>query len=213
MDRGSFITFEGGEGAGKSTQIRLLENSLSAKGKKVVVVREPGGTPLAEKVRYLLKEFPDDPPSAKAELLLFLAARAQLVEKTIAPALAAGAWVLSDRFSDSTFAYQGFGRGLPLETIKEIDSFACAGLEPDMTFFLDLPASVAEGRMRRREASTGVAADRFERAEGGFHDRVREGFRALAAAAPERIVTIDASAAPEVVAERISETLSLRGMI
>ena len=213
MNRGRFITFEGGEGAGKSTQIRLLENSLSAAGKKVVVVREPGGTPLAEKVRYLLKEFQDDPPSAKAELLLFLAARAQLVEKTIAPALAGGAWVLSDRFSDSTFAYQGYGRGLPLDTIKEIDSFACAGLEPDVTFFLDLAASVAAARMRSREASTGVAADRFERAAGGFHDRVREGFRALAAAAPERIVAIDASAAPEVVAGRIFETLSLRGMI
>ena len=121
--------------------------------------------------------------------------------------------MLSDRFSDSTFAYQGFGRGLPLDAIKELDSFACGGLVPDATFFLDLPASAAAGRMRRREAATGVAADRFERADGGFHDRVRDGFRALAAAAPERIVTVDASAAPEVVAGRIYETLSRRGMV
>lgn len=201
--RGKFITFEGGEGCGKSTQIARLAAFLREKGLEVVVTREPGGTRLAELIRGLLKDEQRDPPTARSELLLFLAARAQLVERVIAPALAAGAWVLSDRFSDSTFAYQGYGRGLPLETLRLINAFACEGLTPDLTVLLEVDPAVAAARMRRREAATRTQADRIECAGDAFHARLRAGFRAMAAAEPERIRIVDANGTPDEVAARI----------
>ena len=197
MARGRFISFEGGEGCGKSTQARRLAAALEEKGVDVILTREPGGTPLAEQVRRLLKDEEGDPPCDRAELLLFLAARAQLVKNVIRPAIEAGKWVVSDRFSDSTFAYQGYGRGLPLDVLRIANDFACDGLEPDMTLLLDVPQDVAESRMRSREAQTNTTSDRIERAGAEFHARLREGFDRLAASEPHRIIRIDASGSPD----------------
>ena len=202
-ERGRFITFEGGEGCGKSTQVKRLAAALEAKGVNVLLTREPGGTRLAEMIRTLLKDETEDPPVDRAELLLFLAARAQLVRNVIRPALDAGTWVLSDRFSDSTIAYQGYGRGLPVDFVKAANDFACEGLTPDLTFLLDVELSVAAQRMRGREAATNTSADRIERAGDDFHTRLRCGFLELAAANPSRIVTIDASGTPDEVARKI----------
>lgn len=193
MGRGKFITFEGGEGCGKSTQVARTVQALADARIDVVRVREPGGTRLAELVRGLLKDETEDPPCDRAELLLFLAARAQLVENVIRPALVAGKWVVSDRFSDSTFAYQGYGRGMDLDVIRVANDFACGGLVPDMTLLLDVSPDVAVRRMRSREAATLTEADRIERAGDEFHARLRAGFEALAAANPQRIVRIDAN--------------------
>ena len=199
MARGKFITFEGGEGCGKSTQVKRLEAFLRGEGYEVLLTREPGGTRLAELVRSLLKDEHDDPPCDRSELLLFLAGRAQLVRNVIRPALERGVWVVSDRFSDSTFAYQGYGRGLPLEFLKVANDFACEGLKSDLTILLDVPPEVACERMRRREAATNTAADRIELAGDAFHARLREGFHSLAAANPERIAVVDASGSPDEV--------------
>ena len=200
---GKFITLEGGDGCGKSTQAAILADRLERLGFTVRRVREPGGTRLAELVRGLLKDEREDPPCDRVELLLFLAARAQLVEKVIRPALASGDWVVSDRFSDSTFAYQGYGRGMDLDVIKTANAFACADLAPDLTLLLDVPPEVAASRMRRREHATQTEADRIELAGERFHARLREGFEALAAAEPGRIIKIDAAGRPEDVAEGI----------
>ena len=208
MKPGRVITFEGGEGCGKSTQVRLLAERLAAVGIEAVVTREPGGTRLAELIRSLLKDETEDPPCDRSELLLFLAARAQLVRNVIRPALSSGKWVVSDRFSDSTFAYQGYGRGLPLDVLAVANDFACDGLSPDMTLLLDVPPEVAVRRMRSREASTGTSADRIESAGSDFHARLRAGFREMASKEPDRIVTIDASASPAEVGESVWKSLT-----
>lgn len=207
MKKGRFITFEGGEGCGKSTQIKRLESYLKEKGVEVLVTREPGGTRLAELIRGLLKDEKDDPPCDRAELLLFLAARAQLVKNVILPALDSGVWVLSDRFSDSTFAYQGYGRGLDLGILKVANDFACDSLKPDLTLLLDVPPEVASSRMRKRERETNTSADRIELAGEEFHRKLREGFRALAAAESDRVHTIDASGTPDQVWEAVCRSL------
>lgn len=203
MARGVFITFEGGEGCGKSTQAAVLKDALERSGRKVLLTREPGGTWLSEEIRALLKDQSKDPPCDRAETLLFLAARAQLVERVILPALERGEWVVSDRFSDSTLAYQGYGRCLPLDLLAEANDFACRGLKPDITFLFDLTPEEAERRMREREAREHARADRIEREAADFHERIRRGFLAMAAAAPERFVVLDASASREEIAERI----------
>ena len=200
MARGRFITFEGGEGCGKSTQVVRLAAALEERGLKVLLTREPGGTRLSELIRTLLKDEAEDPPVDRAELLLFLAARAQLVHNVIAPALEAGTWVISDRFSDSTVAYQGYGRGLPVDFVRQANDFACEGLRPDLTFLLDLDPATAERRMRGREAATNTSADRIERAGSGFHARLRKGFLELAAADAPRFSVVDASKSPDEVA-------------
>ena len=200
MVRGRFITFEGGEGCGKSTQVVRLAAALEERGLKVLLTREPGGTRLSELIRTLLKDEAEDPPVDRAELLLFLAARAQLVRNVIAPALEAGTWVISDRFSDSTVAYQGYGRGLPVDFVRQANDFACEGLRPDLTFLLDLDPETAERRMRGREAATNTSADRIERAGSGFHARLRKGFLELAAADAPRFSVVDASKSPDEVA-------------
>jgi dTMP kinase len=200
MTRGRFITFEGGEGCGKSTQVVRLAAALEERGLKVLLTREPGGTRLSELIRTLLKDEAEDPPVDRAELLLFLAARAQLVRNVIAPALEAGTWVISDRFSDSTVAYQGYGRGLPVDFVRQANDFACEGLRPDLTFLLDLDPETAERRMRGREAATNTSADRIERAGSGFHARLRRGFLELAAADAPRFSVVDASKSPDEVA-------------
>jgi len=203
MSRGRFITFEGGEGCGKSTQVMRLKAALERNGVEVLLTREPGGTWLSEEIRHLIKDQETDAPCDRAELLLFLAARAQLVKNVIRPALEKGVWVISDRFSDSTMAYQGYGRGLPLDDLRQANAFACDGLEPDLTFLLDVDPEVACRRMRQRETATHTEADRIERAGADFHARLRGGFAALAKAHPERIVTIDANGNPDEVWERI----------
>jgi len=207
VSKGLFITFEGGEGCGKSTQVKRLKAELESRGIEVLLTREPGGTILSEEIRRLIKDQEEDAPCDRAELLLFLAARAQLVRNVIRPALAAGKYVISDRFSDSTIAYQGYGRGLSLDFISAANDFACEDLKPDITFLLDVDPEVARARMRSRESATHTAADRIEKAGEEFHARLREGFRALAAADRERIVTIDANGSPDEVWNLISNIL------
>lgn len=193
MTKGKFITFEGGEGCGKSTQVKRLKAELEASGVEVLLTREPGGTVLSEQIRHLIKDQMDDPPCDRSELLLFLAARAQLVKNVIRPALERGVWVISDRFSDSTMAYQGYGRGLSLDVIKTVNDFACETLKPDLTLLLEVSPETARERLRGREASTHTAADRIEQAGDEFHSRLSRGFRELAKAEPCRIKTVDAN--------------------
>ncbi len=191
--RGKFITFEGPEGGGKSTHVQELAKQLRAEGLTVLVTREPGGTPLAEKIRSLLRDELDDPPVTRSEVLLFLAARAQVVSQVIRPALARGEWVLCDRFADSTFAYQGYGRGIDVGLLKNFNDFATEGLMPDLTILLDVPLEVSRTRLAERQAATATSADRIEQAGTMFHRRLREGFLELARAEPNRFVTIDAT--------------------
>jgi len=203
VSRGRFITFEGGEGCGKSTQVARLRDALRAAGVDVVLTREPGGTWLSEQIRSLIKDQTTDAPCDRSELLLFLAARAQLVRNVIRPALAEGKWVVSDRFSDSTVAYQGYGRGLPLDLIRLIDAFACEDLKPDLTLLLEVSPETALRRRHGREEATHTAADRIELAGEGFHARLRVGFEEQAKAEPDRIVTIDANGSVDEVWERV----------
>ncbi len=187
MSRLRFITFEGAEGTGKSTHIRLLADRLRAAGGKVLLTREPGGTPLCEAIRGLLQhDAGGESPCPASELLLFCASRAQLVATVIRPALERGEWVLSDRFQDSTFAYQGYGRGFDLAQLREVNGFATGGLQPGLTFLLDASPETEAARLAERRA-LGEAADRFEREAADFHARVRDGFRRLAEEEPDRI--------------------------
>ena len=199
--RGLFITLEGGEGAGKSTQTAALTERLEANGLRVVRAREPGGTPLGERLRDIALDLSSGGDMALdplTETLLFIAARTELVASVIAPALETGTIVVCDRFSDSTLAYQGFGRGVDLETIERLNTDAARGLRPDVTVLLDLP--VEEGLSR---TGTAGQADRFGREEEAFHERVRQGYRSLAAREPERWLVVDASQPPNEVSELI----------
>lgn len=205
--RGRFITFEGGEGCGKSTQIALLADMLRDRGLEVLTTREPGGTQLGERIRGILKEVATEPLCDRSELLLFLAARAQLVQNVIRPALDRGTWVLSDRFCDSTYAYQGYGRGLPLDSIRQADAFARQDLLPDLTLLFEAEPEVCRKRLRARESSTNTTADRIELAGDSFHTRLRNGFKELALAEPGRIHIIDANGTIEEVKERIWKSL------
>ena len=207
MERGKFITFEGGEGCGKSTQVKLLKEALEREDVEVVLTREPGGTWLSEEIRRLIKDQDTDAPCDRSELLLFLAARAQLVRTVIRPALEAGKWVVSDRFSDSTLAYQGYGRGLPLDILRDCNDFACEGLKPDLTLLLDVSPATAAARLRGREAATDTKADRIERAGDEFHARLRKGFAELAKAEPWRILTIDANGTVDEVWEDVWKSM------
>lgn len=195
-DAGLFVTIEGGEGAGKSTAVTALRAALEQAGREVVVTREPGGAPGAEQIRALLVAGEATRWGTISELCLFLAARRDHLDRTILPALARGAVVLCDRFHDSTVAYQGHGRGLPLETIARISEPVLAGATPDLTLLLDLDPRV--GLARRRGEATDAA--RFEGFDLAFHQRVRDGFLSLAAAEPRRFRVIDASASAEQVA-------------
>jgi dTMP kinase len=195
---GCFITFEGVEGCGKSTQITLLWEYLVESGYNVIVTREPGGTPIAEAIRGVLLNPDHETMGSTAELLLYAAARAQHVYEKIAPALAAGQVVLCDRFADSTTAYQGGGRGLPGDLLKTLNDIATGGVWPDCTLLIDVPAAVGLERARHRGRK-----DRIEQESIDFHERVREGFLALAAEAPERITTIPGEAPVEEVHQAI----------
>ena len=192
---GRFITFEGTEGAGKSTQIKLLAERILATGRKVRVLREPGGTPIGEEVRHTLQHSAQNAAmTPEAELLLINASRAQLVREVIRPALAAGEIVLCDRFYDSTLAYQGYGRQLDLTRVQEIIDFAVGDTRPHLTLMLHVPLSISEERRKTR------SADRFEQAGRAFFERVEQGFQALAKADPTRIKWIDATQPIETVA-------------
>jgi dTMP kinase len=197
---GKFITFEGPEGGGKSTQIRRLAERLKAQGHAVLTTREPGGTPTGEAIRGILQhDHAGEPICPEAELLLFEASRAQLVNHVILPALKKGLWVLCDRFIDSTTAYQGYGRGFDLQAILDINTFAVGGCLPDLTLLLDIETQTGMERLTLRNREQKTTHDRFEREQVEFHERVRTGYLQLARRWPERIQVIDSMHAEAVV--------------
>ncbi len=188
MDRGKFITVEGIEGVGKSTNIEFLSSLIENKGLTVIRTREPGGTPIAERIRGLLLEHGEETMTDIAELLLFFAARSLHIHNAIKPALQTGQWVVCDRFTDASRAYQGSGRGLNQETINTLADWVEEDLQPDLTILLDAPAEIGLDRVGRRGA-----ADRLESEKTEFYARVRDGYLALAKSEPERFAIIDAS--------------------
>ena len=198
-----FITFEGSEGSGKTTQIQLLAEFLEAHGKSVIVTRQPGGTEIGRQIRQVLHDVNNKAMTSGAEILLYSADRAQHVEELIRPALAEGKVVLCDRYIDSTFAYQGYGRGLDLEALKQITAFATGGLKPDLSFFLYV--DIEEG-LRRREVGN-LEMNRMDLQKKAFYDRVEQGYRELIAAEPERWVEIDASTSIEHVQNALRSSL------
>ena len=204
--RGRFITLEGGEGAGKTTLIRTLEAALRDRGVDVVVTREPGGTPGAEMLRDILLKGATDRWSPVTEALLMYAARVDHVERLIEPALARGAWVISDRFADSTMAYQGTAGGVPVERIRLLHAAALGDFRPDLTLILDLdPKTGIERTLARGEDAT-----RFERFDGDFHARLRQAFLDIAAAEPGRCAVIDAAQGPDAVAAEARAAIETR---
>lgn len=206
MSRGKFITIEGGEGVGKSTQIGRLRDFIAASGKEVVITREPGGTRRAERIRELLLEGSDEPMPGICELLLMFAARSTHIENVIRPALGHGAWVICDRFTDATYAYQGGGRGLSLEQIATLESMVQGSLRPDLTLLLDAPLEISGARASARNAAQG-SSDRFEREQREFFERVRASYLERARQEPDRFVVIDATASMEAVTEAIQHAL------
>ena len=203
---GIFITFEGPEGSGKSTQIRLLTERLTARGLNVIALREPGGTAIGDQIRDVLHDMKNQEMDPRTELLLYSASRAQIVAQVIRPHLAAGGIVICDRYADSTMAYQGYGHGLDLDTLRLITEFATAGLKPDLTIYLDIDA---EQGLARRNAS-GEEWNRMDALHLDFHQRVQAGYQALIAADPERWVKIKADQPVQVVQQLISETVDAR---
>ncbi len=208
---GRFLTFEGIEGVGKSTQVERLSSALNSRGVAHVVTREPGGTPLAESIRQVVLTARAEIMPPTAELLLMFAARAVHLANHIEPNLRAGRWVICDRFTDATFAYQGGGRQLSAEPIRELESMVQGTRRPDLTILLDAPVEVALARAAARNA--GAAADRFERERNEFFERVRNAYLARAAAEPARIALVDAAQAADDVSARILETLRVRSWI
>ena len=206
MAQGRFITLEGGEGAGKSTQVRRLADRLTARGHVVVATREPGGSTGAESIRELLVTGQADRWSPVTETLLMYAARRDHIERTIAPALAAGDWVVSDRFADSTRAYQGAGGGAPASLIQTLERHVLGETRPDLTLILDLPADVGMARTTSRNH----AETRFEAKGAAFHERLREGFLAIARVEADRCAVIDASQSVDVVEAAIWATVEAR---
>jgi len=203
--RGRFITFEGGEGAGKSTQLAHAAEWLRTRGVEVVVTREPGGTPRAERLRAILLERDDEPMPQSCELLLMFAARAAHLENLVRPAVARGAWVLCDRFTDATYAYQGGGRGLPNAQIDSLVDIVHPDLQPDLTLLLDLPVSEGMARAASRNGSRGP--DRFESEQLAFFERVRATYLERARHEPARFRVIDAAGSPDAVAQAVRAAL------
>jgi dTMP kinase len=212
MRSGKFITFEGGEGVGKSTQATLLVARLAERGIDAILTREPGGSPFAERVRALLLDPATPPHGALAEALLFYAARADHLQQTIAPQLAAGGWVVCDRFSDSSRIYQGSAGGLGPEVLEALDHLVVKDYRPDLTVVLDLDPRDGLARVTRRRAPTPAPgiADRFERRDLEFHRRLRAGYLVLAEADPQRCIVIDATLAAEAIATIIWQAVSDR---
>lgn len=202
--RGALIVFEGGDGAGKSTQVAALARSLRDSGAAVTCTREPGGTPLAESVRSLVLDPAHAPVDAETEALLFASARADHVTRLIRPALQRGEVVVCDRFVDSSAAYQGAGRGLGVERVLQLNEWGLRGLVPDLTVVLDVDQDTAESRRGRR----GLAADRMESEARAFHDAVNATFRRLAEREPDRYLVLDAALVPERIAELVLDRVS-----
>lgn len=199
--RGKFITFEGIDGAGKSTHHAWMANFLLAKGISVVSTREPGGTPLGEKLRALLLA---DPMNLETEALLMFAARREHIDKVIEPALAAGRWVVSDRFTDASFAYQGGGRGLAEAKLQQLESWVQGSLQPDLTFLFDLDVATAANRLQ----GTGLAADRFEQEQKDFFERVRQVYLGRAKIYPARFRVIDAGLSLDTIHQILEQIIS-----
>lgn len=198
-ERGRFITFEGIDGAGKSTQIQVVADTLRARGIELVITREPGGTPLAETLRTLVL---NEPMDAATETLLLFAARSDHVERVLRPALAAGRWVLCDRFTDATYAYQAGGRGMPAERIAALEQWVHPDLQPDLTLLFDVPPEVAAQRLTQARP-----ADRFESEQTGFFDAVRRQYLERAATFPERFFVVDSTASPADIREQLTNLM------
>jgi dTMP kinase len=214
--RGCFLTFEGIEGVGKTTQVARLAQAMAERGIAHVVTREPGGTPLAERIRDLVLTPGSERVPDAAELLLMFAARSVHLENWIEPSLAAGRWVICDRFTDASYAYQGAGRGLALEAIAQLERLVQGARRPDLTLLLDVPVGVGLARARARNSraqGSSSTADRFERERVEFFERVRAGYLARASAEPARIAVIDASRAEDDVARTIIGELKVRSWI
>lgn len=211
MIRGRFITLEGGEGAGKSTQMRLLAEALTVRGQEVVTTREPGGAPGAEEIRHLLVNGEPGRWGAMTEALLHFAARRDHLERTVWPALDAGRWVIGDRFADSTMAYQGYGLGLGREVVEQLYAVAIGDFAPDLTLILDLPVEEGMARARaRRPVDPAAAEDRYERMTLEFHHRLRDGFLDIARREPGRCAIIDAGQPVAVVQASILDAVTRR---
>jgi dTMP kinase len=207
--RGKFITLEGPEGSGKSTQAKTLIRRLAERDIEAIYTREPGGTALGEEIRNILQHNQaGETPCERAELLLFEASRNQLVEKVIRPQLENGIWVICDRFIDSTTAYQGFGRGLPVSEVQAINRFTVNGLLPDLTLLLDLDVATGFERIAQRYLALGESADRFEQEDRSFHEKVRAGYLKLAAEEPERFRIVNAAQEPDAVSSDIWKTVN-----
>jgi dTMP kinase len=203
---GLFITLEGPDGCGKSTQIAPLAEYLRSKGRTVFTTREPGGTVISDQVRQIIMAMKNTTMHPRTELLLFLSARAQLVEEVIRPRLAAGEIVISDRYADSTLAYQGYGHGYDRALVRQLLDFATGGLKPDLTLLLDIDA---EEGLRRRQAGGGEW-NRMDAYQMEFHRRVREGYHELAAQEPDRWITVDGSEKPEMVQLTLRKAVETR---
>ena len=198
-----FITFEGGEGNGKSTQSRILYKRLQEAGIRCILTHEPGGTEVGELICRILKDEHEEKISAETELLLFNASRSQLIEQVIEPAIKDGTVVICDRYTDSTLAYQGYGRGLDIETVKKANLVGSHGIKPDLTFFFDMDPKASFSRIKSK-------LDRIEKESLSFHEKVREGFKEIVREEPERFVTIDAARPIEEISEIIWETVRKR---
>lgn len=207
-----FISFEGGDGSGKTTQVKALEKHLLERGISCLITREPGGTPLGQLIRRVLLEAGGHPVASPAELFLYLADRAQHAQEIILPALRAGQMVLCDRYTDSTLAYQGYGRGIDLQLLRRLNDVASGGVQPDLTFLLDCPVELGLARtaQRRLNARAGKREDRFEREALEFHRRVHAGFLELARSETDRYHVIDASRPVEDVSDDIKRVVEER---
>ena len=207
MARGTFITFEGMDGCGKTTQLRILASYLRGRGRKVLETVEPGGTDIGQQIRRILLDPASSAIHARTELLLYFASRAQNVHEVILPALQDGSVVLCDRFTDSTLVYQGCGRGLSSDIVLQLDKVACEGLRPDVTVLLDIDLETSLARARRRNERSDGSESRIDDESAHFHERVRQGYRALASEQPDRFVVIDGRAGIGEVAARIEGAL------
>lgn len=205
-----FLVFEGLDGSGKSSLMRELQAELTRRNQAFIVSREPGGTPLGEKLRNLILEKSDHPPGARAELLMYEASRAQHVEFLIQPSLRSGQWVLSDRFSASSLAFQGGARGISWEMIEQLNDFATQGLQPHLNILLDLSVEESERRREQREKSLGVQPDRIESENRDFHQRVRDGFLRASRQDPSRWLVLDASLSTETLFQKLLQELKRR---
>jgi dTMP kinase len=201
-----FITFEGGDGSGKTTQLKALERHLTVRGKSCITTREPGGTPLGKLIRRVVLEAGEQTLVSPTELFLYLADRAQHIQEIVRPAIEQGKIVLCDRHTDSTLAYQGYGRGIDRGLLRQLNSIASQGITPDLTLLFDCPVEIGLSRTAQRPfQSSGKREDRFEREKIEFHERVRAGFLELARSEPERFCLIDASRPAEEVFQEVTK--------